>query len=462
MLRNATIRLVSKKSAVFGFYLLNAMSVLLLTTKGTLAQSNVFVDGAFLAIDWLFIACAFVTGIATSVSLVVGTKALTTQGEDDSSESVSKLNSNQNKFRTEIMPLLAVVILIMLLGIGVLVLPSVIGWILAAVGLLLFALLKLDVLRLRSMSTLLSNIPETDFHRTKVKVAVILALSVAMLLLFGGQIDAGRNDNQLQPISALVLALTLGWLLGEFIRRWTSIPRFFASCGLLDKVAGVALIALAIFSLQNVSVSLQFFLLAAFLVVLSVFFTGVVPLGSTATGFHKFRKGTGIVMLIFGVTGLTGAALGGKEFDTALTHLSRYVKSENSGVDSAIARKSDSVFSYVSSSSEYDAMLIEARQLEKPIVVDLYADWCLDCKRMDRTTFKDEFVVKQMSENFVNIKIDITDPKGEFGRMIRKRYGIFGPPAILVFDRQGTITESSPIYGYLSAAELMNALATVL
>ena len=42
----------------------------------------------------------------------------------------------------------------------------------------------------------------------------------------------------------------------------------------------------------------------------------------------------------------------------------------------------------------------------KPLVIDVYTDWCGWCKRMDATTFKDPRVVKAIADNFYAVKFD--------------------------------------------------------
>ncbi|WP_075341067.1 thioredoxin family protein [Tenacibaculum agarivorans] len=42
----------------------------------------------------------------------------------------------------------------------------------------------------------------------------------------------------------------------------------------------------------------------------------------------------------------------------------------------------------------------------KPILVDLYTDWCGWCKRMDATTYKNEVIVKFINDNYYAVKMD--------------------------------------------------------
>ena len=45
-------------------------------------------------------------------------------------------------------------------------------------------------------------------------------------------------------------------------------------------------------------------------------------------------------------------------------------------------------------------------QNPKPILVDLYTDWCGWCKKMDKTTYKNEVIVKFINDNYYAVKMD--------------------------------------------------------
>ncbi|AUC14103.1 thioredoxin [Tenacibaculum sp. SZ-18] len=42
----------------------------------------------------------------------------------------------------------------------------------------------------------------------------------------------------------------------------------------------------------------------------------------------------------------------------------------------------------------------------KPIMIDLYTDWCGWCKKMDATTYKNEVIVKYINDNYYAVKMD--------------------------------------------------------
>jgi len=42
----------------------------------------------------------------------------------------------------------------------------------------------------------------------------------------------------------------------------------------------------------------------------------------------------------------------------------------------------------------------------KPIIVDIYTEWCGWCKKMDQNTFGDAAMIKYLNENFTMVKLD--------------------------------------------------------
>ncbi len=47
-----------------------------------------------------------------------------------------------------------------------------------------------------------------------------------------------------------------------------------------------------------------------------------------------------------------------------------------------------------------------ARKKHKPVIVDIYTDWCGWCKKMDNETFQDPLIVSYLTENFIAIKLN--------------------------------------------------------
>ena len=84
---------------------------------------------------------------------------------------------------------------------------------------------------------------------------------------------------------------------------------------------------------------------------------------------------------------------------------------------------------------ELDALLAS----EVPIMIDVYADWCIPCKEMDKFTFPDAKVVS-LSKKFTAIKIDMTKDSGEFEKYFQKEYSIKGVPSYIFMDKGEELT----------------------
>jgi thiol:disulfide interchange protein len=82
-----------------------------------------------------------------------------------------------------------------------------------------------------------------------------------------------------------------------------------------------------------------------------------------------------------------------------------------------------------------DEALVRARSEKKLVFVDLSADWCHWCTKMEEDVFPDERV-KAALRSFIPIKVD-TEKGG--GRSVANRYRIEGLPAYLVLDGEGHV-----------------------
>jgi thiol:disulfide interchange protein DsbD len=108
-------------------------------------------------------------------------------------------------------------------------------------------------------------------------------------------------------------------------------------------------------------------------------------------------------------------------------------------------------FIKVTSIEELDALLTKNKG--KKIMVDFSAEWCTACKELEEVTFSNAAVREKM-DTFVLIKADVTD-NTEKEKALSKKYGVFGPPAILFFDEKGNVIQSKTIIGFIPPAEFL-------
>jgi thiol:disulfide interchange protein DsbD len=93
-------------------------------------------------------------------------------------------------------------------------------------------------------------------------------------------------------------------------------------------------------------------------------------------------------------------------------------------------------------------------------MLDVYADWCVECIRMERNTFPDPSV-KDLLAKLQALQADVT-AHDETDQELMKAFGIIGPPAILFFDRNGEEMKAFRLVGYFEPEEFAAHLQRVL
>jgi thiol:disulfide interchange protein DsbD len=87
----------------------------------------------------------------------------------------------------------------------------------------------------------------------------------------------------------------------------------------------------------------------------------------------------------------------------------------------------------VSSSGEFRKALA-ARPVDRPVIVDFHADWCADCKLVQRSVFRDPEVVRLVNERFTPLRVDATAGADAVFEAA-ERYQVPGVPAVRFLDR---------------------------
>ena len=89
-------------------------------------------------------------------------------------------------------------------------------------------------------------------------------------------------------------------------------------------------------------------------------------------------------------------------------------------------------------------------------MIDLWADWCVACKELDKYTFSDARVYTLLNKINV-IKFDVTDNNNDHAKFLSD-YKIYGPPALMFFDNNGSEIEAARIIGFIDADRLLTNL----
>ena len=102
--------------------------------------------------------------------------------------------------------------------------------------------------------------------------------------------------------------------------------------------------------------------------------------------------------------------------------------------------------------SQLDAELQLAREAGKPAVLDLYADWCVSCKVMERNVFPQPEVAAGF-EQFHLLRADVT-LNDEEDQALLQAYGLFGPPSMIFFAEDGREITEFRVMGELDKASM--------
>ncbi|QGU09118.1 protein-disulfide reductase DsbD [Leclercia sp. J807] len=86
----------------------------------------------------------------------------------------------------------------------------------------------------------------------------------------------------------------------------------------------------------------------------------------------------------------------------------------------------------------------------KPVMLDLYADWCVACKEFEKYTFSDPQVQNALTDT-VLLQANVTANNPE-DKALLKALNVLGLPTILFFNAQGKEQPAQRVTGFMNAA----------
>lgn len=256
--------------------------------------------------------------------------------------------------------------------------------------------------------------------------------------LAGALVYIGQTGNALLGGTALfVLSLGMGvplLIIGTGAGKY--MPRPGGWMDTISHIFGVVMLAIAIIMLSRIVTPPIAMLLWAFLfIIVSVYFGALESLHGHYKGIKAFYKGVGIILLAYGLMLFYGGVKGAENPLAPLTFANEQQQT--------VASK-EVEFKTIHSSEELDAILAESKG--KKVMLDFYADWCTSCKELDGVTFKNPAVI-ELLKNYVLVRADITKNSDE-EKALTKRFGLFGPPAMIFFCEKGVKIEGADLNGY--------------
>ena len=171
---------------------------------------------------------------------------------------------------------------------------------------------------------------------------------------------------------------------------------------------------------------------------------------SAKNKLQRTSQTMGLILLIYGACLIIGSAMGNHN---PLRPLAFH---QSSGTTVSLTEQHYLPFQKVNTLAEMDLLLAEAARNNKPAMIDLYADWCISCKVMERNVFPDSLVAPEL-EKLALIKLDITENTREHQAFL-DQYQLFGPPALIFFDTRGKEVREVRTQGDVTVNQLKTRL----
>ena len=229
---------------------------------------------------------------------------------------------------------------------------------------------------------------------------------------------------------ALFFALGLGMGLPSIVfalaaRQISHLPKAGEWMIWSKKLLGAVLLGVALWFVRPLMpVSAMKWLTAALLMAAGVYLGWIESSKSRTGTLKKIRIGLGVSLLAAGIYFIRpqtpqGPTIGWQVYSTA-------------ALDAAIGK-------------------------HEPVVVDIYADWCLPCVELDHSTFHDPEVI-QATAALAALRIDVTREASPDAELLIQHYEIYGVPTVLFFDRSGVERPDLRVTGFVPPAEFLRRL----
>jgi thiol:disulfide interchange protein DsbD len=254
-------------------------------------------------------------------------------------------------------------------------------------------------------------------------VGPCVAPPLAGALVYIGQ----SGDALLGGLALFVLSMGMGvplLLLGLGAGRF--MPKAGGWMNRVSEIFGIVMLFIAIWMLERIIPPM------VTLVLISLLFMG------TSIYLYTYRsivgKAFAIVSFVIGYIYALDAGSGSTNMFAPLDYLNNKKVIE-----------SKSQFQRVKTLSELKQIV---KNSNKPVMLDFYADWCISCKEMEHDTFANPDVRFKMGQ-FLLLQVDVTNNSREDKELLGE-FGLFGPPGIIFWDKNGKELTSAQLVGFKS------------
>lgn len=158
------------------------------------------------------------------------------------------------------------------------------------------------------------------------------------------------------------------------------------------------------------------------------------------SGWGRSFQALGLVVLLWGVFLLWGAAQGGGSLAQPVVANAPH---------RAEATLTESVFERITTTDELNRALTSG----EPVMLDFYADWCASCIVMEKEVFSRPEAL-EFKQQFRFVQLDVTD-FNEQHQALLDQFQLIGPPAVIFFDKNGDEIQAGRIVSEVDLNEFL-------
>jgi thiol:disulfide interchange protein DsbD len=229
-----------------------------------------------------------------------------------------------------------------------------------------------------------------------------------------------------------VLALGLGTpflFLGIFSGAIAHLPRSGAWMVWVRNLFGFILIGMAVYFLEPLLPGdIFYFMTLGVLAIVAGIYLGWLDKNTGRKGFNITRKVVASLLIILGIF--------------------------------FVLPKESAAGHHINWQTYTPASLQKAKEQQKLIIIDFYADWCIPCKELEKFTFSDPRIIDQ-SQEFVAFKADLTHYQAEETNKLRKEYQIKGVPTIVFIGKDGNELTKLRLTEFVNADQFLETMQAV-
>jgi thiol:disulfide interchange protein DsbD len=253
---------------------------------------------------------------------------------------------------------------------------------------------------------------------------------VLSLLVYVGKI----GNPFLGFLMFFVLSLGLGFpyiFLAVFSGSISKLPRSGVWMEGVKIIFGLIMVGLALYTAQAlISPKIYEIVFPIYLIAAGFYLIVIDKKAKTAAGYTKIKYIIAIVFIIWGASSL---------------HFGKEEQISSGKLEWQMTTSQQQIDDYVSKSTG------------KPTIIDFYADWCAQCKELDKYTYIDPKII-ELSKKFNTVKVDLT--KGD--KEIEGKFKILGLPVVAFLDKNGKEIESLRVTGFLKPEEFVKVMEKAL